>query len=312
MLFAASNGGHLAQLYELAGRIGGSAAGRVWVSFDCEQSRTLLEREEKIFVPYIAERDVGGVLRVAREARKIMGARPSIDTVVSTGSGIALAFLPYAAARGIAAHYIESAARVSRPSLTGRLVQHIPGISLYRQYPHVARGRWKFGGSVFDGFEATQGGPTKVRRVLVTVGTDKPFRRLIEAVAAILPDDVEVLWQTGHTPLDGLALEGRPFVPTSLLEQAAKRADVVVAHAGCGSVLMALAAGKCPVLVARNPDCGEVVDSHQIEIARWMSERGLAICKQPGDLSFADLELAASRAVVRSSDLAPFQLRRSQ
>jgi UDP-N-acetylglucosamine transferase subunit ALG13 len=310
-VFVASNGGHLAQLFELSHRMNEFGRDRLWVSFDTEQGRTLLADEETIFVPYIAERDLSGVMRTIKYARRVFcGDR--VNAVISTGSAIALSFLPYAVLRGIEAHYIESAARVGEASLTGRVLQNIPGVRLYRQYPHLADGRWAYGGSVFDGFEAVSIGPLQVRRVVVTVGTDKPFRRLVEAVTKIVPGDCEVLWQTGPTPLDGLSIEAQAFVSAAALARATRQADVVVAHAGCGSALMALSAGKLPVLLPRDPRHGEVVDVHQIEIARWLSTRGLAIERAPEELTLADLETAAAQAVSRVSDLPPFRLSRPQ
>jgi UDP-N-acetylglucosamine--N-acetylmuramyl-(pentapeptide) pyrophosphoryl-undecaprenol N-acetylglucosamine transferase len=307
-LLVASTGGHLAQLFELASRIRGLGDDRLWVTFDSEQGRTLLDAERKVFIPYIAERDVMGVARGVAYARRLLRA-DKVSAVVSTGSGIALSFLPYAALSRIKAHYIESAARVGKPSLTGRTLQSIPGVCLYRQYPHVVGGRWHYGGSVFDGFQAVAVGARLVTRVVVTVGMERSFRRLIERVAHILPPDVEVLWQTGPTPIEGLGLEARPFVAASGLDQAMREADVVVAHAGCGSALAALRAGRYPVLVPRDPHHGEVVDVHQIEIARWLGQQDLAMARTPDDLTFADLEAAAARAVVRASDPPQFHLR---
>jgi UDP-N-acetylglucosamine--N-acetylmuramyl-(pentapeptide) pyrophosphoryl-undecaprenol N-acetylglucosamine transferase len=311
-LFVASTGGHLAQLFSLANRMDGLDQKRLWVTFDCEQARTLLENEQRVFVPFIKERNPAGVLRAFGHARWIMRDLEKSATVISTGSSIALAFLPYAVSRGVEAHYIESAARVDQPSLTGRLLQNVPGIRLYRQYPHVATGSWKYGGSVFDGFRGIAVSPRKLRRAVVTVGTDKSFRRLVEAAAALLPRDVEVLWQTGHTPLDGIDIVAQPFVPAPVLERAVRDADVVIAHAGCGSALMALTAGKYPVLVPRDPHHGEVVDRHQIEIARWLEYKELAMESEPNALTLEKLEIAAAHAVVRSSDRSPFQLSRSQ
>jgi UDP-N-acetylglucosamine transferase subunit ALG13 len=245
-----------------------------------------------------------------------MGRKGEVTAVVSTGSAIALSFLPYAISQGIEAHYIESAARVDQPSITGKLLSLVPGVRLYRQYPHVADRGWKFGGSVFDGFAGADaggngsGGSRGVRRVVVTVGTDKGFRRMIAAAAAILPKDIDVLWQTGHTPVDDLDIKARPFVPAAELEQAMREADVVLAHAGCGSALSALAAGKYPVLVPRDPQHGEVIDRHQIEIARWLGERGLAFASTPENLTFGDLKAAAARIVAQRS-APPFELARS-
>jgi UDP-N-acetylglucosamine transferase subunit ALG13 len=309
-LLVASTGGHLTQLFNLVNRIQGLDEDRLWVSFDCEQTRTLLQGEETRFVPYIAERSVSGVICAAGHARKIMGRKGEVTAVVSTGSAIALSFLPYAISRGIEAHYIESAARVDQPSITGKLLSLVPGVRLYRQYPHVADRDWKFGGSVFDGFAGTCGGGREIRRVVVTVGTDKGFRRMIAAAAAILPKDIDVLWQTGHTPVADLGIKARPFVPAAELEQAMREADVVLAHAGCGSALSALAAGKYPVLLPRDPQHGEVIDRHQIEIARWLGERGLAFASTPESLTFGDLKAAAARIVAQRA-APPFELARS-
>jgi UDP-N-acetylglucosamine--N-acetylmuramyl-(pentapeptide) pyrophosphoryl-undecaprenol N-acetylglucosamine transferase len=300
--------GHLAQLYELANRMSGLGKDRLWVTFDDAQARTLLDGEDKIFIPHIAERDVKGVLRALGHAHRLMRAPNRVRAVVSTGSAVALSFLPYAALRGIEAHYIESAARVSAPSFTGRILATVPGVCLYRQYPHAADGRWRFGGSVFDGLRGVDIEPRSVKRVVVTVGTDREFRRLVEAVAAILRPETEVVWQTGRTPTEGLGIDARPFLPSSMLDQVMRDSDVVIAHAGCGSALMALRAGKYPVLVPRDPRHGEVVDSHQIEIARWLSQQGLALYRTPEDLGLADLEAAAARAVTRTADPPSFRL----
>lgn len=310
-VLVAANGGHLAQLVELAPRLAGVGPDRLWVTFDSPQSRSLLAGEPTVFIPDIEERDVLGVCRGLGLARRILreaGAR----AVVSTGSAIALSFLPYAALRGIEAHYIESSARVGAPSLTGRVLEQVPGLRLYRQYPHAAVGRWRYGGSVFDSFEGTAGARREVRRVVVTVGTGvHPFRRLIERLAAVIPPEVDVLWQTGSTPTDGLGIAARPLVPAAELERAIAEADAVVAHAGCGSALAALDAGRYPVLAAREGRFGELVDDHQVELARWLGERALAANRSPETVTFTDIVAAAGRRVVRRSDPPPFELARS-
>jgi UDP-N-acetylglucosamine--N-acetylmuramyl-(pentapeptide) pyrophosphoryl-undecaprenol N-acetylglucosamine transferase len=307
-LLVASTGGHLGQLFDLASRLSERAEDRLWVTFDSEQGRTLLAEEPRVFVPYIAERDILGVTRTFRHAARIIGAQGAINRVVSTGSAIALSFLSYAALRGLETHYIESAARLGPPSLTGRLLQAIPGIRLYRQYQHAAQGRWRYGGSVFDGYEPAAPEPRPVRRIVVTVGTDRGFRRLLDRLVRVLPRDAEVLWQVGPTPTFGLPITPRPFVPALELDRAMREADVVVAHAGCGSALAAVKAGRCPVLVPRDPKHGEVVDSHQNEIASWLERRGLALQRSVEELSAADLEAAAARHVLRLSYPPPFRL----
>jgi UDP-N-acetylglucosamine transferase subunit ALG13 len=298
-LCVATDGGHLAQLIELGTRLGGLGNDTLWVTFETPQSRSLLADRKSVFIRSIGERDVGGVCRGVAAAHNIISSL-EVDAVISTGSAIALSFLPYAAARGISAHYIESAARVGPPSLTGRLLERIPRIQLYRQYPHAARGRWKYAGSVFDGFETTPNGGRTVRRVVVTLGSGvHAFRRLLDRLVAIIPPDLEVLWQTGSTPVDGLPIEARPTVPAAALENAIREADVVIGHAGCGSALTALNSGKYPVLVPREPQYGELVDSHQVELARFLGEQGLACHRSPETISFEDMVAAAAQSVSR-------------
>jgi UDP-N-acetylglucosamine transferase subunit ALG13 len=307
-VLVASTGGHLAQLAELAGRMEQLRGDRLWVTFDSEQGRTLLEGERRIFIPYIAERDVAGVARAMRDAHRILGAETRVRAVVSTGSAIALAFLPYAVLRGIEAHYIESAARVGRPSLTGRLLRAVPGLHCYRQYRQAARGGWHYGGSVFDGFAAEPVRARPIRRIVVTLGMERAFRRLLERLSPLIPPGVEVLWQTGRTPVDGLGISATGFVPAGSLAAAMCEADVVVSHAGCGSALAALKAGRCPILVPRDPGRGEVVDAHQNDIAEFLVGQGLAFSRSPEGLSWEDLCWAAGMRVTRSAGLPPFEL----
>ena len=47
-------------------------------------------------------------------------------------------------------------------------------------------------------------------------------------------------------------------------------------HAGVGSVMISLANGKRPIVMARRHEFGEHVDDHQVELARRMEANGLA------------------------------------
>jgi UDP-N-acetylglucosamine transferase subunit ALG13 len=86
-------------------------------------------------------------------------------------------------------------------------------------------------------------------------------------------------------------------------------ADLVVAHAGVGSALEALSAGRCPVLVPRRKAFGEHVDDHQSDIAAELAGRGLCIAREADELSEADLLDAAARTVRPPAEARPFRLR---
>ncbi|MFL5845914.1 MAG: glycosyltransferase [Solirubrobacteraceae bacterium] len=308
-LLVASTGGHLAQLHELRPRLRGIDPDVAWVTFDTPQSRALLAGERVTFVRHTATRDYRSVVGNTRSAARLL--RGGVTGVVSTGAGVALSFLPLAAARGLPCHYIESATRAVGPSATGRLLQRIPAIALYAQHRRWADGRWHHAGSVFDGYTLRGIGRPQLSRVVVTLGAHEMFgfRALVERLVEVMPEGVDVLWQTGATDVSGLPIDAWPFVDGGELKQAIAEADVVVAHAGIGSALGAFQAGRRPILVPRDPARGEHVDDHQLQVAEALDEQGLAIIRQVEDLVLTDLLLAASTRVVRNDQPPPFQLR---
>jgi UDP-N-acetylglucosamine--N-acetylmuramyl-(pentapeptide) pyrophosphoryl-undecaprenol N-acetylglucosamine transferase len=97
-------------------------------------------------------------------------------------------------------------------------------------------------------------------------------------------------------------------MPPDVLTAAIEAADVVVAHAGTGSALMALLAGKRPVLIPRLPERGEHVDGHQVQFANWLEAAGLAFKRDADWVSFEDLEEAAHWRVGVAENPAPIVL----
>ncbi len=153
-----------------------------------------------IWAPAVAPRDVVNVAHCFGLARKMLRHRPAM--VISTGSGIAVGFLPVLAAGGVPAHYVESATRAVGPSLTGRILGKFPPVNMYTQHEQWASARWTYTGSVFEGFAAVPRSPLpeRISKVVVTVGSLKfPFERMLQRVADLLPRDADVLWQVGSS-----------------------------------------------------------------------------------------------------------------
>ena len=98
------------------------------------------------------------------------------------------------------------------------------------------------------------------------------------------------------------------MIPGADLEAAIGAADVVVGHAGVGSSLTSLIAGKFPVLVPRRASAGEIVDDHQELFARELERRDIAMRRTPDDLTVDDLILASKRYVTRAAAPEPFHL----
>jgi UDP-N-acetylglucosamine transferase subunit ALG13 len=307
-MLIASTGGHLTQLRSLAPRFT-ELGSTTWVTFDSPQSRSMLSDEQVEFVPYLAPRGYRSLMFNLPRALRILR-RHHPTRVVSTGSGIALAYLPVAKMVGASAHYIESATRVIGPSRTGEVLQRSKRVHLHTQHPQWADERWTYAGSVFDGFEFSDGERQELSRVVVTLGTMETygFRRLIERLVDVLPSNCEVMWQVGSTNVDGLAVDARTSIPADEMHAAMAAADLVVAHAGTGTALSCLELGQRPLLVPRSATHDEHVDDHQHQTARYLAERGLATVESVGSLTPATLEAAARGRVARVDDPPPIVL----
>lgn len=311
-LLVANDGGHIMQLHTLRRRLD-ITDDLLWMTPRTPQTESLLAGEQVRWTRPCPTRDARALLRNSWEARHLFG-EVDVSIAVSTGAALALAVLPQARLRGIPCVYIESATRVTGPSMSGAILSRVPGIAMYSQSAALSSRRWQFLASPWDVYETWSPAVTidtmdavpapEVRFVVVSLGTSPyGFRRLVEQLVAILPSHAEVLWQTGATDVSGLEVQPRPHVPSAELRAAIERADVVISHAGTGAALAALEAGRCPILVPRRANRDEHIDDHQLQIALDFALRDLAIVRDVAHLKYDDLLLAASRTVIRKPDL---------
>lgn len=295
-LAVASAGGHLNQLLTLTKRISGDAA--VWVSYPVEPALSAIDGHV-IWAHHPTTKHLPNAARNYRLARKVLSDH-RIDRVISTGAAVAVPFMAEARRQGIPCHYIESATRVDGPSLSGRMLQPLRGVRLYRQLGTWGGPRWRQGPCVFDGFATTPEEAPTIGKVVVSLGTHGfPFSALVDRLATCFRgSDTEVLWQLGSTPDPG-SLPGRvrDFVPPGELEAEIVAADVVVGHAGVGFTLTSLRAGTRPVVVPRMKRRREHTDDHQVKFARELHSMGLAVGTEVENLTMQHLEQASSRAI---------------
>jgi len=297
------------ELYLLSERLGLTGE-HVWVTFDTPQSKSLLAGQEVHFAPFAGTRDLAGTARAVRWTRNFLRGN-RFDIVVSTGASIALAVLPLAARTGAACYYVESATRTAGPSLTGRLLMPFRSVHLRTQHEQWANERWIFQISIFDGFRSlrvTQ--PAPPRRIVVSLGMHKGFgfRRLLEQLVRIIPADTDVLWQVGYTDTSGLDIEPQISLPAPELSRAMAESDVVITHAGIGSAVSALMAGKLPVFVPRRKKFKEHVDDHQALIAVELDQRGLVLTAEADELQWEHIVEAASWQVEQDTAVRVGQL----
>ena len=108
--------------------------------------------------------------------------------------------------------------------------------------------------------------------IFATVGTHgQPFTRFLSALAGL---DGEVVVQYGHNDPPAGVSQAVAFMPFDVLNDHMRRADVVITHAGVGSVLCAREAGHVPVVVPRLHRYDEHVDDHQLELVAALGVGG--------------------------------------
>lgn len=136
----------------------------------------------------------------------------------------------------------------------------------------------------------------------VTVGNNKkPFTRLLQAVAEMaqrLPQPVVV--QHGHTPFSSSLCTCIPFMGMDQFQDAIRNSELVIMHAGAGSILRAIEARKVPVIVPRLYASGEHVNDHQLELARELETTGKIVVAK----DVADLPEIVQEALRRQAQLA--------
>lgn len=148
VLLVASNGGHLLQLRQLADLW--NPAERSWVTFRRSDAESMLAGERVTWAHHPTNRNAPNAIRNLRLALRLMKHDPP-STVITTGAGVAVPFALVAWLAGVKVIYIESMARIAKPSLTGRLIYPM-ATHFFVQWPDLKKyfPRAQCHGTVFD------------------------------------------------------------------------------------------------------------------------------------------------------------------
>ncbi|GAA1982644.1 glycosyltransferase [Microbacterium pumilum] len=313
-LMVCSTGGHLTELLRVESRMGVNPES-LWVTFDTPQSRMQLAGRRVAYLPYVGPRDLKGTAASVPVFRRIL-ARERFDAAFSTGAAIATAALPMARMRGIPSTYIESVCRLAGPSATGKLLQRVPGIELRTQHASWAGGRWQTHPSILADFRSEQRPtPLEPLRVFVTLGTIRGYRfdSVIDAFLETGLANEHTTWQIGDTPRgDVLPGSVHHYLSPDEFSRCAAEADVVITHAGVGTLLELLNLGIFPVQAVRRATRGEHVDDHQLEIADLVNANGIGIAVEGPQLNEAIVRYAATRRIIDGQKVADDRFARAQ
>lgn len=142
----------------------------------------------------------------------------------------------------------------------------------------------------------------------VSVGNAKqPFNRLLDAVLRIIPNlPRPVIVQHGHSPFLATDCIARPFVETAEFSHFVAEAQLLILHAGAGSVIHAIQAGKIPVVMPRRAKYREHVDDHQLEFSRALAAAGkVVVAEEPDDLIVAVEDSIKRQSMARRVETIP-------
>lgn len=130
--------------------------------------------------------------------------------------------------------------------------------------------------------------------ILVTLGTqDKGFERLLKEIDNLIKKELitdKVIVQAGHTKYESKNMEIFDFKSQKELDKLRKEADLIISHAGVGSILDSLKYGKKVIGVARLKKYGEHTNDHQLQILEKFSNDGYIIKAQSVDKLYDAIE----------------------
>ena len=86
--------------------------------------------------------------------------------------------------------------------------------------------------------------------------------------------DEPVIAQTGYTQYKPKGIKCVPFVTEEEYQRYISEARIIISHAGTGAIFSSIAKGKTVIAIARLSKYGEMVNDHQTEIVKKLSEGG--------------------------------------
>jgi UDP-N-acetylglucosamine transferase subunit ALG13 len=112
--------------------------------------------------------------------------------------------------------------------------------------------------------------------IFVTTGTQIPFDRLIKAIDEAYPylDGVEIIVQVAQSNYRVENFTTQEFIPPKEFDDYFNRADLIIAHAGMGTIISAFVRNKPILVMPRLAKYGEHRNDHQLATATRFDELG--------------------------------------
>jgi UDP-N-acetylglucosamine transferase subunit ALG13 len=138
--------------------------------------------------------------------------------------------------------------------------------------------------------------------IFVTVGNHfQEFDRLVRKVDEIAPRiSHEIMIQRGYSKYVPRNTKYFDFVPLNTAMEYIQRSDLVISHAGIGTIILCKEKGIPLIIFPRRKKCGEHGTDHQMEIAQVLEERGdknIYIVYEENQLEGKIMEVVGKRGI---------------
>lgn len=111
--------------------------------------------------------------------------------------------------------------------------------------------------------------------IFVTVGEQLPFDRLVRAVDQwAARNNQEVFAQVGRSVYRPYNIQYSDFIGQDEFRRRLQEAELIVGHAGMGTIISAIEMGKRVIVMPRKADLGEHRNDHQLATAKKFFELG--------------------------------------
>lgn len=113
-------------------------------------------------------------------------------------------------------------------------------------------------------------------KIFIVVGTQEPFDRMIKAIDEWAENQkgYSIFAQISKAQYEPRSFEFTDFIDPDLFDLRFNEADLIISHAGMGTIISALAHGKPIIVMPRLAANHEHRNDHQVDTAKSFQELG--------------------------------------
>jgi UDP-N-acetylglucosamine--N-acetylmuramyl-(pentapeptide) pyrophosphoryl-undecaprenol N-acetylglucosamine transferase len=269
-----SVGGHLSELQSLEGYIRDVDD----IKFVTFYRKNREKNEKYIYIIDPEQNLMKYIINAIQSLMLVARYRPKL--IISAGAGLAVPMIIICKIIRIKVIHFEISCQIFALSKTGKFCNKI-GIQSYVQSKKLTNDDENFIGNPYDKYQKISNNRELKKEIFVTVGNAKhDFKRLnnlIETLTEIYPNEIIVI-QNGYTKIkERKNIRLIQFMTPIEFNTKIKQSNIIISHAGSGTIREILAERKMPVVFPRLVHLSEHNDISQLPLADYLVESNLAV-----------------------------------